>query len=508
MSKEIDIISGFSMDETENIGEPSIIIENAPERAIIPLNNNDLGLTNKIDVIQQEYKSDDISSIATEEPVYKEPKKLDKNNNKNKKLPIRKSERKPSYTSSISTVSTSSSYPEYPRQDYKSNNNTKIKKEEPSTSNIPLDFGDIADPNKHKIDNQSNNGSDYDNYTGGGGSDTDSYYSKGTTETYEKSYNPSSSSKFNNQEQYYSSSNNTPKKDEDEEKQDLLIKLQALESRGARLTREFSMKSRIEDIRFEFEKQKSLLERDQSVDFMKNCLVTLVSGIEFANTKFDPIGAKLTGWSESVMENIGSYEAIFEKLHEKYRGTVDVAPELELLMTLATSAFMYHMMQTVFKQAIPNLGPAMMQDPNLMAGLGQAAARAADMSRQQQQGIPTPSNQPMGGPSAGFDIGSLLGSVMQGMQPGGNNFQQAFQNPLPRPVNPRTAQPPMTGFNQTSVQRPGYPMAENNNNFMRPRARDDDENSRITDVSSDSEGSGIRIRRGKSDKKIIDLGDF
>ena len=80
---------------------------------------------------------------------------------------------------------------------------------------------------------------------------------------------------------------------------------------------------------------------------------------------------------------------------------------------------MFHMMQTVFKTAIPNLGQAIFQDPNLMAGLGRATARAADMSKTQQtaQGIPTPSNAAspgMSGPSQGFDIGSLLGPMMGG----------------------------------------------------------------------------------------------
>ena len=64
-------------------------------------------------------------------------------------------------------------------------------------------------------------------------------------------------------------------------------------------------------------------------------------------------------------------------------------------MTLAR-AFMFHMIQTLFKNAKPNLGTAVIQDL-LMAGLGQAAARAADMTNNQNQarnqGIPTPSNQ-------------------------------------------------------------------------------------------------------------------
>ena len=44
-----------------------------------------------------------------------------------------------------------------------------------------------------------------------------------------------------------------------------------------------------------------------------------ITGVEFLNKKFDPIGAKLDGWSESVMDNITDYEEIFKQLHEKYK---------------------------------------------------------------------------------------------------------------------------------------------------------------------------------------------
>ena len=43
-----------------------------------------------------------------------------------------------------------------------------------------------------------------------------------------------------------------------------------------------------------------------------------VTGVEFLNKKFDPIGAKLDGWSESVMDNITDYEEIFKKLIKRH----------------------------------------------------------------------------------------------------------------------------------------------------------------------------------------------
>ena len=42
-------------------------------------------------------------------------------------------------------------------------------------------------------------------------------------------------------------------------------------------------------------------------------LMAAVTGAEFLNKKFDPIGAKLDGWSESVMDNINDYEVIYPR---------------------------------------------------------------------------------------------------------------------------------------------------------------------------------------------------
>lgn len=244
---------------------------------------------------------------------------------------------------------------------------------------------------------------------------------------------------------------------EEHEKQEILIKLQQLADRGIKLSRNFSMNSPLEDLRFELSKQKSIIEEEESVKFMRNALITFVHGVEILNKKFDPIGAKLNGWSNSVMEDIGSYEGIFQRLHEKYKGSVEMAPELELLLTLVQSAFMFHLMETIFKGAIPNLGSAIASDPNLVNGLARAAAKAADQTRQQ---VPQPSNSvPMGGPS--FNLGDMLGPLMGGLMGGGggmmgggmmggmnmpgpkvppmgnNMFREAMHNPPPQPMSTR-----------------------------------------------------------------------
>ena len=109
------------------------------------------------------------------------------------------------------------------------------------------------------------------------------------------------------------------KKDPKLEKQELLLKLLALEKKGVVLTKKYSMSSKLSDLRFELELHKHNAEVDVSVKFQQKLLMAAVRGLEFANKRFDPLGAKLDGWSESVMENLDDYESIFIKLHEKYK---------------------------------------------------------------------------------------------------------------------------------------------------------------------------------------------
>ena len=170
------------------------------------------------------------------------------------------------------------------------------------------------------------------------------------------------------------------KKQKEQRKQELLIKLIALEKKGVALTKNYSLKSSLEDIEFEYETQRRSAEMEASVHFQQKILMATVTGVEFLNKKFDPIGAKLDGWSESVMDNINDYEEIFRKLYEKYSDRASMPPELQLLVTLVGSGFMFHLTQSLFKSSLPGLGDALKSNPdimkNIMGAMGQAMNNA------------------------------------------------------------------------------------------------------------------------------------
>ena len=144
-------------------------------------------------------------------------------------------------------------------------------------------------------------------------------------------------------------------------------------------------------------------------------LVAFITAIEFLNNKFDPLDLKLDGWGESIHENINDYDDVFEELHEKYKGTSQMAPELKLLLMVGGSGFMFHLTNTMFKSAIPGMGDVMRQNPDLMSQFAKAAANSMGS---------------MGGENAGF--GNLMGDVLGGGMGGGSRPTPPPQQRAPR----------------------------------------------------------------------------
>ena len=75
------------------------------------------------------------------------------------------------------------------------------------------------------------------------------------------------------------------------------------------------------------------------------------------------------------------YDNIFEELFIKYRESVQVAPEIRLLMTLGGSAMMYHFTKTMFKAAMPSMQDVVKQNPDLVKNMVSAVAKTAQQSQ-------------------------------------------------------------------------------------------------------------------------------
>ena len=172
----------------------------------------------------------------------------------------------------------------------------------------------------------------------------------------------------------------------DDEKEDILFKLHRIQNKGVKLSKKFNMYSDIREMRAELKKIRRDSELNSSLKFSKRMLMAVVSGSEFLNKRYDPFGVELNGWSETVMENVndGDYDNVFERLHDKYSGKVNTPPEIELLLSLAGSAAMFHMTSTMFK-SVPNLGEMARQNPDMQKAMKSMADSLMKAQMQPQQ---------------------------------------------------------------------------------------------------------------------------
>ena len=170
-------------------------------------------------------------------------------------------------------------------------------------------------------------------------------------------------------------------------KRKILYQFDRLEKRGVKLPQKFSLTSNLDEMQMELDRINNDKKADASIKFQRKALVACVTGIEFLNTKFDPINARLDGWSESVNDGVDEYDDIFEELHEKYKGDSKTAPEIRLLMSLAGSAFMFHLTNTMFKSSLPGLDQVMKQNPDLMRQFAGATAKTMQDSGTDQTGM-------------------------------------------------------------------------------------------------------------------------
>ncbi len=159
-------------------------------------------------------------------------------------------------------------------------------------------------------------------------------------------------------------------------KTEALTMLERMEKRGI-VGNKMTMANTLEEIQSEVERRKDSKALEASIRFQRSMLTTVTNGMEFLNNRFDPLGIKLDGWSESVNENIEDYDEIFEELYDKYKDKTKVAPEVRLIMSLGLSAAMCHVTNTMFKSRMPGMDDILRNNPDLARQFAQAAATQA-----------------------------------------------------------------------------------------------------------------------------------
>jgi hypothetical protein len=122
---------------------------------------------------------------------------------------------------------------------------------------------------------------------------------------------------------------------------DLLCKFNRLKKKGVTLPKTFSMSSDYDEMKREYDRLTYERKLDNTISTYRRGLIFIISMLEMGNQKFDPFGVNLKGWSESINDDIDSFDDIFEELYEKYQGDgPGIAPEWRLMFAVMGSAFM------------------------------------------------------------------------------------------------------------------------------------------------------------------------
>ena len=214
----------------------------------------------------------------------------------------------------------------------------------------------------------------------------------------------------------------------DDEKADLLNKLTRLEKKGFTINKRLNAYSDVNEMRGEYKRIMYGIEVEQSIKFSRRMLVACTTALEFLNRRYNPFEIQLEGWSESIMEDIDSYDGVFEELYAKYRAKMQMAPEVKLIMMLGGSAMMFHLTNSMFKAAIPNVNDILKQNPGLAQSMMNAAKNTVPRGA-----VPAPSSSEggsdqyeMSGP--GIDLSQLMGTIS--MPPPPPVSSTAFSRPI------------------------------------------------------------------------------
>lgn len=164
---------------------------------------------------------------------------------------------------------------------------------------------------------------------------------------------------------------------EKQEKIEMLNKLQRLEAKGMPVSRKFTMDNTHDEIKQEFNRLVDARNLEASIRFQRQALMSVVTGLEWMNGRFDPFDLKMDGWSESVHENVEDFDEIFEELYDKYKERGKMPPEARLVMALAGSGFMCHVSNTFLRSRMPNMDDVLRQNPEIAKQFATAAAKQA-----------------------------------------------------------------------------------------------------------------------------------
>ena len=202
---------------------------------------------------------------------------------------------------------------------------------------------------------------------------------------------------------------------EKKEKNEILAKLQRLEQKGFPVSKRYTLDNTLEEMNQEYLRLVDARSLEASLRFQRQALMSVVTGLEWANGRFDPFDVKLDGWSEAVHENVEDFDEIFEELYDKYKERGKMPPEARLMMALAGSGFMCHVSNTFLKSRMASVSTddILKNNPDLAKQFAAAAANQAGPGFGNFMNMAMGGAQPAQGAPIGGGAGGFFGSSAQ-----------------------------------------------------------------------------------------------
>lgn len=140
--------------------------------------------------------------------------------------------------------------------------------------------------------------------------------------------------------------------DEELQKRSVLLDLQQLSlQNGIKLTKEWTMDDRLEDMLLEMRRHSLAQDEKSNVNMMRDGMRLLITGIEMVNNKIGILD--LDGWSTEVCRDLNKHDANLARIYRKYwrRGNNN-SPEMSIAMSLFGSMGMHHLRRTMSKNLV------------------------------------------------------------------------------------------------------------------------------------------------------------
>lgn len=154
-------------------------------------------------------------------------------------------------------------------------------------------------------------------------------------------------------------------REQNRKKRSMLKRLEELSKKGAITGLSVNADSSYEEIEDEYNSYMEEKLKQESIKLQKQWFFNGINTLELINNTYDPFGMDLTGWGEKMAEDLEDDDEVFGELYEKYKGG-KLAPEVKLLLKIATSAFWISMTNRMISASVPSMGDVMRQNPEVM----------------------------------------------------------------------------------------------------------------------------------------------